>query len=287
MEMDFSQLKVNPLKMYGGANGSKIGIIYQGETYMLKFPPKPSHNPLMSYTNSCVSEYIACHIFQSLGINAQETLLGRYKEKVTVACKDFETGGFIFKDFAHLKNTIIDSEQNGYGTDLCDVLKAIREQQIISPIMLEEFFWELFIVDAFLGNFDRHNGNWGFLVNGSTGEVKIAPVYDCGSCLYPQLDESRMNHVICSKKEIEDRIFVYPTSAIQREGKKINYYQFITTTDNKECLNALNVIGSRIDLVEIVSIIDGTPYISDIHKHFLKTMVTRRKEIIIDGALSK
>jgi hypothetical protein len=287
MEIDFTKLKVNPLRMYGGANGNKIGILYQGETYMLKFPPKPTLKQELSYTNSCISEYVACHIFNTLAIDTQETLLGNYDGKITVACKDFETDGFVLKDFAHLKNTIIDSSQNGYGTDLSDILKTIREQQIISPVQLENFFWELFIGDALLGNFDRHNGNWGFLINSNSGEVKIAPVYDCGSCLYPQIGENGMDHVLRNEKEIADRIFVFPTSAIQQEGKKINYFQFLMTTENEGCLKALKAVGGKIDLFKINSIIDNTPDISDTHKLFLKTMLKERKEQIIDKALER
>lgn len=286
MELDFTDLKVNRLKMYGGANGNKIGIVYHGKNYMLKFPPKPTLNTNMTYTNSCFSEYVACRIFKSLGIETQETLLGKYHDKITVACKDFEVNGFILKDFAQLKNTVIDSEQNGYGTDLSDILMTIEEQQIISPVRLKKFFWEMFIGDALLGNFDRHNANWGFLINNTSGEVKIAPVYDCGSCLYPQLDESRMSFVLNDKKEMEDRIFVYPTSAIQKNGKKINYAQFLLTTDNNECLDALKVISGRIDLIKINDVIDSTPFISDTYRHFLKQMVHQRKEKIIDYSLN-
>jgi hypothetical protein len=273
--------------MYGGANGNKIGIVYQGENYMLKFPPKPTRNPEMSYTNGCVSEYVACHIFRLLGFDAQRTLLGRYGDKITVACGDFETDGFVLKDFAQLKNTVIDSAQNGYGTDLYDVLDTIQKQQLMSPVELENFFWNMFIVDALLGNFDRHNGNWGFLVNNRTGEVKIAPVFDCGSCLYPQVEESRMEHILNTKKEIEQRVYVYPTSALQQDGKKINYAQFLAETERGECRRALSEIGGRVDLRQINAVIDDTPYISDVHKLFLKTMVKERKERIIDKALER
>ncbi|MCL1874106.1 MAG: HipA domain-containing protein [Clostridiales bacterium] len=287
MDLDFKKSKINPLRIYGGANGNKIGIIHNGEDYMLKLPPKPTHNPEISYTNGCVSEYIACHIFQSLGIDTQETLLGHYGEKIAVACKDFEMDGFTLKDFAYLKNTIIDSKQNGYGTDLEDILKTIQEQQIIPSAELEKFFWEVFICDALLGNFDRHNGNWGFLINRNIGKVKIAPVFDCGSCLYPQNDDNGMAYILSDTKEIEKRIFALPTSAIQQEGKRISYFQFLMTTENNECLTALKVIGDRIDLPKIDAIIDDTPYISDIHKKFLKTMIKERKERIIDKALER
>ena len=75
----------------------------------------------MSYTNGCVSEYLGSHIFALVGIPVQETLLGTYskngREKIVVACKDFTSPGVVIQDFASLKNTIIDSEHNGYGTD--------------------------------------------------------------------------------------------------------------------------------------------------------------------------
>lgn len=64
-------------KTYGGANGSKLSIVYNSKTYMLKLPIKSTRNPNISYTNSCVSEYLGCHIFQMLGINTQNTILGK------------------------------------------------------------------------------------------------------------------------------------------------------------------------------------------------------------------
>ena len=285
MELDFTNEKVNKLKMYGGRNGNKIGLVYHGETYMLKFPPKTTRNPDISYLNSCISEHVACRVFDTLGMEAQKTLLGRYRDKVTVACKDFEVDGFVLKDFAQLKNTVIDSSQSGYGTELSDVLEAIEEQQIVSPVTLKEHFWNMFVGDALLGNFDRHNGNWGFLINENTGEVKIAPIFDCGSCLYPQLDEKGMQHVLSNREKIEERLFVFPASALKQDGVKINYAQFLMNTADESCRKAIRTIGSRIDLQKINAIIDGTPFISDIHKLFLKTMTKERKEQIIDRAL--
>ena len=69
--IDFSDDRINKLKMYGGAGGSKIGITHQGEEYMLKFPPKSVRSPNLSYKNSCISEHAACCAFEILGIEAQ------------------------------------------------------------------------------------------------------------------------------------------------------------------------------------------------------------------------
>lgn len=56
---------------------------------------------------------------------------------------------------------------------------------MLDPVALTQHFWDMFIVDALIGNWDRYNGNWGFLYNPVTDEVEIAPVFDCGSCLFP------------------------------------------------------------------------------------------------------
>ena len=73
--IDFTNCPVNRFRAYGGANGNKINISYEGSSYMLKFPPRPSRNKEMSYTNGCISEYVACHIFEMLGFRVQDTLL--------------------------------------------------------------------------------------------------------------------------------------------------------------------------------------------------------------------
>lgn len=287
MELNFTNAQINKFRMYGGNNGNKISILFQGENYMLKFPPKPSKNPEMSYTNSCISEYVACHVFESLGMETQKTLLGRYGDKIVVACKDFTSDGVVLRDFASLKNTIVESSRNGYGTDLSEVLDSIKEQQIMSPEKLESFFWDMFIGDSLLGNFDRHNGNWGFLINEREGQITFAPIYDCGSCLYPQLDERKMEYVLSNPKEIDERIYVFPNSALKENDRKINYFQFLLETESTECLRALKRIGSRINLDSIDRIIDDTPYISGLHRDFLKTMIRQRKEKIIDRAMER
>ena len=287
MELDFTNAQINKFRMYGGNNGNKISILFQGENYMLKFPPKPTKNPEMSYTNGCISEYVACHIFESLGMETQKTLLGRYGDKIVVACKDFTSDGVVLRDFASLKNTIVESSRNGYGTDLSEVLDSIKEQQIMSPEKLESFFWDMFIGDSLLGNFDRHNGNWGFLINEREGQITLAPIYDCGSCLYPQLDERKMEYVLSNPKEIDERIYVFPNSALKENDRKINYFQFLLETESTECLRALKRIGSRINLDSIDRIIDDTPYISGLHRDFLKTMIRQRKEKIIDRTMER
>ena len=286
--IDFTDLP-RKKKTYTGANGSKIAVVYNENLYMLKFPVPPSRNKEMSYTNGCVSEYLGSHIFEIIGIPVQETLLGTFttngREKVVVACKDFTTDDTVLQDFASLKNTIIDSEHNGYGTELSDILTAIEEQQIIDPMELKKHFWNVFIVDALIGNWDRHNGNWGFLYNRRTDEITLAPIFDCGSCLYPQADETIMEASLIDPAERDLRIFQIPLSGIKIDGKKINYFDFISSLRNEDCNAALKRIVPKINMQRIKTLIDETPFITELQKTFYKTMLTERAEKILGKSL--
>lgn len=288
--IDFTNLPVRN-KTYAGANGSKISVLYNGELYMLKFPAVPAINKNMSYANGCVSEYLGCHIFEIVGIPVQETMLGTYnkngKEKIVVACKDFTAGGLALQDFASLKNTIIDSMHNGYGTELSDIVRTLEEQTAIDPQVLSDWFWDMFIVDALIGNWDRHNGNWGFLYNSITDEISLAPVYDCGSCLFPQADEEIMKKTLEDPAELEVRIFERPLSGIKINGQKIQYFKFISSLENSDCNKALKRIVPKIDIKKIYAVIDDTPFISELQKEFYKTMLRERKERILDFSMQK
>lgn len=274
-------------KAYNGANGKKIAVEYQNEVYMIKFPPSGKMKPIeLSYTNSCISEYISCHIFNMLGMKAQDTLLGIYrigeKEKVVCACKDFTIKGKMLYDFCSIKNTVLDSETNGTGTELEDVIDTIEKQGYVDAGKLKKHFWNMFVIDALLGNFDRHNGNWGFLQDIATQTVEIAPVYDCGSCLLPQADETVMKNVMENQEWLQARIFQFPSSAIRLNGKKIRYYDFLMDSQIPyECRCALRQIVPKINLSKIDKLIDDIPYISEVQKNFYQYYISERYHQIL------
>lgn len=283
---DFTNCKRLLGNAYNGANGKKIAVEYKGEQYMLKFPPSGENKRTeLSYTNSCISEHIASSIFNMLGIEAQKTILGTFdingKTKIVCACKDFTAGGSKLFDFCSIKNTVIDSEHGGTGTELDDILDTIEKQQFVNPVELLEHFWNVFVVDAFLGNFDRHNGNWGFLYDSVSECASLAPVYDCGSCLLPQADEKIMEAVLSNKDELNARIYRFPTSAIKQNERKINYYDFLTAAENEDCNAAVLRMMQRIDMEQIGDFIDQVGLVSELQKEFYKTYLSARYEQII------
>ena len=104
------------LSEYGGAE-RKVAVLLNGARYMLKYP-KPARTQIQEgtviYKNNHFSEYIGSAIFRSVGIDAQEAVLGYYtvtsgKRKFVVACKDFRQFGDKFYEFKSLANGV-DSE---------------------------------------------------------------------------------------------------------------------------------------------------------------------------------
>ena len=84
-----------------------------------------------------------------VGIKAQETLLGTYevsgKTKVVCACRDFTEDKYRLFDFCSIKNTILDSESGGSGTELADIMETgdfymmiLRKRQALRQFMTAE-----------------------------------------------------------------------------------------------------------------------------------------------------
>lgn len=94
-----------------------------------------------------------------------------------------------------------------------------------------------------------------------------------------------MESVLADQKERDFRIFEIPLSAIMENGKKIKYFDFISFLKNEDCNLALQRIVPRIDMGRIRSMVEETPFISDLQKRFYLTMLAGRKEQILDFSL--
>ena len=278
--IEFSGCRRVPGRASNGANGKKICIEFEGAHWMLKFPPPAGERPTaLSYTNSCLSEHLASTTFRMLGLDAQETRLGTFRnghEKVVCACRDFTADGQRLYDFCSVKNSVLESESGGTGTELSGVLGAIDGQTFVDPAMLRAYFWDMFVADALLGNFDRHNGNWGFLVDPATGIAKPAPIFDCGSCLLPQADETTMRRVLDDPAELDARIYVFPSSMLKINGRKINYADFLASSDDSDLAAARARIVPRINPSDFAHLVAETPYLTDLQRDFYTTYFAAR-----------
>ncbi len=110
----------------------------------------------------------------------------------------------------------------------------------------------------------------------------LALVCSCGASLFPEMSEEKIRDILSDQEEFYNTVIRTPTSAIKRNGKRINYLDFITSCENNDCCKALKRIKSKIKINEIYEIIDAVPMLTKVRKQFLKEVIKARNEIIIN-----
>lgn len=279
--LDFTNCKLSK-KFYGGFE-KKIGIVFGDSLFMLKFQKKTP----FGLRNNTISEYLGSHIYQMLGFTCHDTFLGIYKGENVVACKDFMTNGYQFVPFNDVGESTIEEDKEEYQYTYDDIIELLQANKKLTNVeKTVSSFFEMYIVDALIGNFDRHGANWGFLKKDN--QYSLAPVFDNGSCLFPNLnDEDEMLKIINDEEQIDLRVYKFPTSQIKLNNNKSSYFEVISSLQFEEINKALIKIYPMINLGKIFNLIDDISVISDIHKTFYKTMIKNRYEKIIKYSYMK
>ena len=247
---------------------------------MLKFQKKTAFGTRYNH----IAEYIGSHVFSMLGFPTQETYLGIYQGEQAVAYKDFIELGLQFVPFNDIGESSLDQDKEKYQYSYTDIMQMLQDNSKLTQVKETiDSFWEIYISDALLGNFDRHGSNWGFIKRNNA--YTLAPVFDNGSCLFPSMtDEAEMEAVMGSAMETEKRIFTFPTSQIMLDGKKSSYYEVIHSCAFPACNKALKSVFDRIDMQRIYTLVDDTLFISETHKCFYKHMLSARFALIIEAS---
>lgn len=284
--IDFTNCK-ELISTYGGSEKKKK-IVYENKIYLLKFPdPIRDKGNTLSYMNNQFSEYIGCHIMESLGISVQRTIMGIYdenfKKKIVVACEDFTDSENELVEFTKLANSVTKID-NKFKCNIEDVYSVIDNTKIIkNKEEIIKSFWDMFVADALIGNPDRHLDNWGLLYNIKTNSYIFFPIYDCGSCLHALFSNEKKEKILANKIEMKNVAYNIK-SAYSMNHRRI-FYSEIFKNPPKDLKGAILIIAPRIDMDKINAIIDSVPAISDADKQFFKESIKIRKELIIDKAL--
>ncbi len=279
---DFSKYKIDDNVFYSGVE-RKNQITINGNRYIVKY----QKNSEIGLIYNHVSEYLGGHVFELLDIEVQDTELGIYNGENIVLIRNFLDDGEILVHFNDVGESSLEEDKEMYQYSYEDIQKMLIDNKKSTNVTeTVERFWDMFIVDALNGNFDRHGGNWGFIKKDN--KYRIAPVYDNGSSMYPkQNTDERMLEVLNSQEEMDKRIYKFPTSHIKLDGRKSSYYEVISSLQFEECNNALKRIVPRIDFNKIDELIDSIENISDIRRQFYKTMYRQRYEKILKVAFDK
>ncbi len=273
--IDVSSAKI--LSQYYGGSERKTAVVINGKRYIMKFQTRTEFGPKYNH----VSEHVGSRIFEELGLESQRTILGTYRGEEVVLCELFLSEGEDFVPFNDIGDSSLDTEKEHHSYTYEDIMYLLKMNRKLTGI--EETidrFWDIYIIDALLGNFDRHGGNWGFLKK--LNRYRLAPVFDNGSCLFPQMyDDSKMSAIISSEELTNERVYRFPTSQIRLGSKKSSYHDVISSLAFPECGLALKRIVPKVNLDRISDIVDETPFISDMHRRFYKHMIRNRFEKIL------
>jgi len=269
-------------RFYTGAERKK-SISINGKAYLVKFQKNARDGLRFNH----ISEFIGSHIFAMLGIETQETQLGLYDGENVVVMKDFLSDDEVFVPFNGIGDSSLEQDKEKYRYSYEDIIAMLKDNVKLTDVAQTiDLFWDMFIVDAFIANFDRHGSNWGFIKKDN--QYRLSPVFDNGSSLFPQLNtDEKIQNVLGNQVEIEQRIYKFPTSQVKYHGKKSSYYDIISSLAFEECNKALIRITERVDLNRIYKLIDSVEGISDIRRVFYKTILQQRFEKILLESYNK
>ena len=130
------------------------------------------------YVIEPVSEFLASQISRKICPNAVSYDLEMYHEKLVSKCALFTTE----------------------ATGLVKAAAVFPGEQTVPRLLetcrsfdCEEDFRRMCVLDALIFNPDRHYGNFGFLYDNLTMEIRgMAPVFDNNRALFPELDEDQL-----------------------------------------------------------------------------------------------
>ncbi len=211
--VDFNDCEISDRNgFYGGNAGVKEGIIYNGEYWIIKYPKNITglRNVDMSYSTSPLSEYVGSQIYNILGYDVHETLLGERNDKIVVACKDFCYGDTRLAEMRTLKNIynnelqkVLDetfsSTSSSHKIDLEEILAHLKYNPVLSKVEnINERFWDMVIIDILIANNDRNNGNWGLLFKNN--KYELAPIFDNGSSFNNRSSNEKLVNLMSNDK---------------------------------------------------------------------------------------
>ena len=279
--LDFTN-SIEEFNSYKGSEKKKT-LIKNNKRYLVKFPdPIREKNKKISYINNAYSEYVGSNIFRICGFDVQNTILGIYeyngKEKIVCACEDFTDDKHILYEFESI--ALSSNPDKKIETEISDIMDVIEENnKLINTEDTKNKFWDMFIIDSLIGNTDRHNGNWGFILDKENNNISFSPIYDCGSSLNPMLEDDELKELTDS--EIKN-LAINCHSCLKVDGKRINYINYLKDMNNRDCNDAILRCFNKIKIDEIDNFIDDIGVISDVRRDFYKNIINIRYNVLKD-----
>lgn len=288
---------------YGGHGGSKKGIIIDGDKWFLKYPKSTKSMDVqgLSYSTTPLSEYLGSHIYELVGLETHQTKLGYANGKIVVACKDFLDNDEVIIDYNMIKNEYDENVERAIeqlsSSSLSDTNHNLEEVLVImdknfyfkSIPELKERFWDMFVIDAFISNNDRNEGNWGLVLNKKTNKLRVSPVFDNGASFYNKASDDKLLSIFNDDVKFRQVVYDSSVSIYRINDKLINPLKYIEKMENEDCNSAILRMVPKIDIDKIRRMFDelpeeynGLPVLSKVQKeYYIKTLEYRYYNVFI------
>lgn len=214
----------------------KYWILKNNQKYLMKDSSFNKRRKQPSYSPYC--EHIASSFINYIGYNAHSTSLAIFENRHVVLCKNIFQEDEQFEPFKSLHQSSADTDLANKEYTYKDVLYVLSTIKNGNTTDLLHSFWSMFLIDAILGNRDRHEGNWGFYRKNN--KVTFCTLFDLGASLYPDVDLNKW----VTEDFIYERTYSIPASQFRmwRDGvtdipMRTNFYEIIL-----QCVESKNEI---------------------------------------------
>ena len=286
--IDLSETK-QTLRTFDGEHHVKLGVNVNGASYMLKLPY--NSEPLLGegVAMSSVCEDLAARIFRLYGIESQKTMLCERRERLAVLCSDFVEEGQRFVKFSEFRSTYEDANSRDDSflqltqSDLNVTLDVIEHHPILAEMPnLEEDFLKRFLMDAFLGNANRTNDNWGFLVS-SNGEIRLAPVFANGASLNSNCGAEKMRKILDDDSSFLAEAYTMKVCYHTIRGKRVNPFKLLKSGQDPKLNDTIKWFVQQDKLLNVLQLVNENKWLDDLHKEFYVRLLSERHNYFEDS----
>lgn len=195
------------------------------------------------------------HVYAACGFPVHNTILGYLDNRLVVACEHINSDTEILQEFKELiKNADEDLfeffSSGGHLSDIENVSKILESYSPFKELRFKEHFWNMFVMDVFIGNTDRNLGNFGLVLAGS--QFFISPVYDNGSSFNCRLTSNEMQNVFKNWKVGKKSTILNSACPYKSNNEAISPLKYIKITRNYDCIDAIGRVVPKINLKECV-----------------------------------
>ena len=197
------------------------------------------------YPVEAITEHLLNRIGEEFGFTMAESGLGWFGGQIRFLSKYFlnkpceqtlQHGADLYSGYLNNdKDFVEEVERNNQSPDFFTVQFTETTLKYFFPDDYERLFNEflkLLILDALIGNNDRHFYNWGIITNISGKEKPIfSPIYDTARGLFWNEHEDKLKRILQDKNRLPQFIMSYAKNSVPKIGwegfRKLNHFDLV------------------------------------------------------------